>query len=1105
MTKERSKNHELRTTETSKNNSLRQMNDCLNVNKIIKKIIILSGLLTAMIFILGTVNVTQAQVDSGIKRIATYNPSTYYGASPLAIGETSGNGRFLVFESNKDIATFNPRNADENWELFLMDYAQRHIFQLTNTKHALANPNGSPTDQANIRVLITNLRPSISNDGKWIAFVSNATTSISTATPNGTNPGNFDGNSPGVLQILQQDGNAELWLYGIPDYQPVDLSSGDVPQFTDLGTGVFTQATNTPALYPPSAGTTSQPPLISVDSENPSINDDGSTVAFISNRDITGENSAPDNDNDEVFIYKRLSNITSQVTRTPRVFLSYSIRQRNPSISGDGSRVAFQSNAINPIVGMTGGSNSDFSQEIYLAELNLTTGVPNGIKRQITNSTIDTFDLYTYISFRDRSISRDGRYVILYSKAKLDSDNSSATSPAAFLFDCSGLCLASNTNFRQIGPRFNDDSAIPYSNGGGLYSVLFTDYNSIREPGSLVFESRMNFRSDGTVPPVNSSEGLNPLASRPRQIFAYSISAMTSPFSRLTNSQNIDWGIGARIIPSNTKEKINFLTLRDTNWSSLSIFHLSIPTVLQEDNNAQLNFFTGASSIPIGSSQAQGLTPNMLGSVVYSSSLVNYQGGFATNVTNSRNFAAPIQLKGVSLFIDGIAAGLTRAHNGRINFIVPSGIIAGNKSVVINHNGVIIRGNVQIVESPQPDVVTNFTETTPGPNGRARILNVTDPNNPLPEPFRTTTQTPSGTLPTKLRLFLTGVGGVDSNSITIRIGNVTVPNATILTNAVESDYPGVFTFDFTMPSQLNGVGNVPVVVTVNGQSSRPDSSAPRVNILSSQISPTDLAIWRPGNGNWWILDNYGATSVNVAWGANNDDPAPGDYDGDGKTDFCIFRKTEGIWWILKSSNFSYSTHYFGLNGDKVAPADYDGDGKTDIAVFRPSDSNWYILQSSNNQIITDSLGTGGDAVPADYDGDGYADLALWKNNEAKFVLKKTSNSLIAETNFGLTNDKPVVGDYDGDGRADLAVWRPTDNIWYILNSINGQVTYVPWGVFSTDIPVPGDYDADGKTDVAVWRSSGSQVGWWFIRKSSDGQTRNDLWGIANDIPVPVRW
>jgi Tol biopolymer transport system component len=169
------------------------------------------------------------QSDSGIKLFTDRVSESY-------VGDMSGNGRFVVFQSNGNIATHNPRNSDKNFEIFLLDYAQRHIFQITDTKNALRNLNDPPTQNSNILVKLSNAEPSMSNDGRWIAFGSNGTTS-SVNSPNNTNPGNLDGNGPGNLQILQQDGAMEIWLYRLPDYPTVDLSSGVTPNFVNLSDG----------------------------------------------------------------------------------------------------------------------------------------------------------------------------------------------------------------------------------------------------------------------------------------------------------------------------------------------------------------------------------------------------------------------------------------------------------------------------------------------------------------------------------------------------------------------------------------------------------------------------------------------------------------------------------------------------------------------------------------------------------------------------------------------------------------------------------------------------------------------------------------------------
>ena len=59
-----------------------------------------------------------------------------------------------------------------------------------------------------------------------------------------------------------------------------------------------------------------------------------------------------------------------------------------------------------------------------------------------------------------------------------------------------------------------------------------------------------------------------------------------------------------------------------------------------------------------------------------------------------------------------------------------------------------------------------------------------------------------------------------------------------------------------------------------------------------------------------------------------------DFDGDSKTDIGIFRPNSGEWWINRSSSNQTNAVQFGTSTDKLVPADYTGDGKTDIAFWR---------------------------------------------------------------------------------------------------------------------------------------------------------------------------
>ena len=231
-----------------------------------------------------------------------------------------------------------------------------------------------------------------------------------------------------------------------------------------------------------------------------------------------------------------------------------------------------------------------------------------------------------------------------------------------------------------------------------------------------------------------------------------------------------------------------------------------------------------------------------------------------------------------------------------------------------------------------------------------------------------------------------------------------------------------------------------------------------------------------------------------------------DFDGDGKADLSIFRANAdpsfADFQIRKSSDNGLFGSSWGLPGDKLAPADYDGDGKTDVAVWRESEGKFYILNSSSGSLRIENFGLAGDVLMVgDYDGDGKADLATYRNGaQSTFFYRGSSNNPLGNITYlpwGTSGDKPLRGDFDGDGKMDAAVFRPSNGVWYILQSSNGQPRYDNFGL-STDKFVPADYDGDGKTDLAVYRS-----GVWYFKQSLNNQVSYAYFGVSSDTPVPA--
>ncbi len=168
----------------------------------------------------------------------------------------------------------------------------------------------------------------------------------------------------------------------------------------------------------------------------------------------------------------------------------------------------------------------------------------------------------------------------------------------------------------------------------------------------------------------------------------------------------------------------------------------------------------------------------------------------------------------------------------------------------------------------------------------------------------------------------------------------------------------------------------------------------------------------------------GSADLNFAYGADDDTPVVGDWNGDGTQTVGVRR---GDRYFIRNSNSGGPADmdfHFGRPGDTPVVGDFNGDGTQTVGVRR---GDRFMLRNSNSGGPADldfRFGRADDTpVVGDFNGDGVDTVGVRRGETLFLRFSNTGGPGDASFVYGAEDDVVLVGDFNGDGSSTVGVHR----------------------------------------------------------------------------------
>lgn len=724
-------------------------------------------LLTSAIFcFLGIAFSSQAQYVQTSDEVSLIQTTNITDTPASPVRGVSDDGKRVVFESAADITGGNP---DLNLEVFVYEVDKRTFIQVTNTQHIYDPADADkPFNQRKILISVSNNNASISGDGTKIVFSSNSGTLIS---------GEAGKND---------DGNQEIFLASLP------LNS-TTPSFQRITTTA--------------ASTTASGPTEVFDNYDPTINFNGTLIAFVTNRkDVPGVTN-PDAIA-QIVLYNTSTRQFTQVTNKNEadgtIGFSFKGFNSNPQLSGNGNVLVFISGFNHAPTASI--NNADLNGEIFLYDVAAKTitqitnttgfaGYPATVGSDIRGNLVLTpSQPMNVLNQNTKHLSKDGNLLVFESAGDFDSGKNTDKTREVFLYN------RTTNKFTQI----TSNATLPSS--PVLADINKIDFNftpGISADGKYVFLSSIL-----NIVPVASggtSSATTDNADGSREIFRYNVT--TASFRQVTYtplSVRVLDQREALLFANSDATGSNIFFTDDVNLlgsnpdTSFEIFRATVRPITQVNDfvpalvNAA-SFASPDSTTPANNPAARGSIATIFGTKL------------ADSQANTSRSDLDYELNGVSINIAGIAAKLIYVSPTQINFILPDGLAAADGvEFTVNNKGVVSKGKFKALDS-SPGI---FTVTQNGSGAGAVACqvvtkdadgNVLGTSYPPPPCTVSTTLTDS-----YLLIFGTGIKYADLTSVTVTVikADATTQDFVPVYAGSQNQFPGLDQINLLLPTDF---------------------------------------------------------------------------------------------------------------------------------------------------------------------------------------------------------------------------------------------------------------------------------------------------------------